>query len=72
MKEIREPLTGFIASITVKGSGDIAAMIEPLTQTPHLMDYFWVGFFGAVGGLMVKLIWSLLKKHFPQLKKFDQ
>lgn len=72
MRQLREPLTGFVASITVKGSGDLASMVEPLQSNPHIMDYFWVGVLGALGGLFVKVLWSLLKKRFQILKNIDQ
>ena len=72
MKQVREPLTGFIASVTVKGGADISTIVEPIQQHLHLMDYFWVGVLGSIGGLLVKLIWSYLKRRFPNLKNIDQ
>lgn len=72
MKQVREPFTGFIASITVKGGSDLMAVVEPIQHHTTIMDYFWIGVVGALGGLAVKILWSYLKKRFPNLKNIDQ
>lgn len=66
------PIAGSISSIGVKGIS-ASATSEPVTRVvevshqPDLMFYFLVGVAGAIGGLVVKIAWSAMKRCFPKL-----
>ena len=72
------PITGSLTSIGFKGIETSTNLEVPILQIPVVQDhslwyYLLVGMFGALGGLMVKVIWSALKRWFPkQLKHLDQ
>lgn len=67
MKRIFEPVVGCFSSVGVAGAKDIAEGIN----NPDVMVYFWIGVLGALGGLLVKLIWGCMKLWFPTLRKID-
>ena len=75
------PVAGSGTALSFKGISEIS------TQTPEIMDatqqiiaatttepmirYFWIGVLGAVGGLLVKIIWMCLKRWIPFIKKLE-
>lgn len=75
------PFAGGGTALSFKGISELT------TQTPKIMDttqqliavtthepmirYFWIGVLGAVGGLLVKIIWMCIKRWVPFFKKLD-
>jgi len=52
--------------------GDIMEHTEIIYQTHSPMwEYFVIGILGALGGLIVRLLWCGVKQQFPKLKKLD-
>jgi hypothetical protein len=79
------PILGTISTLGFKQindktilSPDIAESAQQATNysitEPHssLLIYFWIGMLGAAGGLVLKIIWWLIKKWFPKLKNIDK
>ncbi len=73
MKKYYEPVVGFVSSVGVKGVNDIHQVTTMgVNISPDLVKYFWIGVLGALGGLLVKIIWGCLKLWFPRLSKIDK
>ena len=85
IQRIWMPVLGTISTLSFKQindktilSPDIADTAQQVTNhsvnEPHssLMIYFWIGMLGAAGGLVLKIIWCLIKKWFPKLKNIDK
>ena len=52
--------------------GDIMEHTEIIYQTHSPMwEYFVIGILGALGGLIVRLLWCWIKIKYPKLKKLD-
>jgi len=78
------PTAGAISSLSFKGITDITAnpeitdTAEQVTQQalknqqPELITYLWIGMLGGLGGLLIKILWSCLKRWFPKLKNLDK
>jgi hypothetical protein len=72
------PISGSVTSISFKGIENAASMDTPLLQVQLFQEhslwyYLLIGVMGALGGLMVKIAWSCLKRSFPRyLKNLDQ
>lgn len=73
------PVTGAMSSISFKGISDMTTspvaeetIHQATSHQPALITYLWIGVLGALGGLMVKVIWGLLKHAFPSLKNIDR
>ena len=71
------PSTGAAASLSFKGISELTtpealdAADQVFRHQPALIDYFFIGVVGALGGLLVKLCWGILKQCFPKLKKIE-
>ena len=71
------PGTGAAASLSFKGISELTTTEaldtadQVLRHQPALIDYFFIGIVGALGGLLVKLCWGILKQYFPKLKKLE-
>lgn len=72
MKRYSEPIVGFISSVGCKGVNDLQHVTSGVNIPPDLVKYFWIGVLGALGGLLVKIIWGCLKLWFPRLSKIDK
>lgn len=77
MKQFREPATGFLTSVSVKGVQDLTEATDKLiTAGPSpehtIMVYFLIGIAGALGGLLVKISWGIIKRKFPKLQNIDK
>jgi hypothetical protein len=80
--------TGMFSSLGIKGFSDIlsdstivdtankvtekAIQHQLVGDMPPLITYFWIGVLGALGGLLIKILWGCLKKWFPKLKNIDK
>jgi hypothetical protein len=71
MKKYFEPFLGCISSIGVKGANDIQEAVAGINVSPDVMKYFIIGALGALGGLIVKILWGCLKLWIPGLRKID-
>lgn len=73
MKKYYEPVLGFISSVGFKGVNDLQyTATSGINISPDLVKYFWIGVLGALGGLLVKVVWGCLKLWFPKLGKIDK
>jgi hypothetical protein len=85
IQRIWMPVLGIISTLGFKQindktilSPDIAETVQHVTNYAvneghsSLLVYFWIGMLGAAGGLVLKIIWSLIKKWFPKLKNIDK
>lgn len=76
-RKIWAPGAGAAASLSFKGISELTTpeALDTADQVfhhqPALIDYFFIGIVGALGGLLVKLCWGMLKQYFPKLKKLE-
>lgn len=78
------PVLGAMSSVSVKGIVDLSAnpdvsetadwVARKAVTDPqhHLITYLWIGMLGALGGLIVKVLWGLCKKRWPKLKNLEK
>ena len=74
------PIAGAVTSLSFKAGADISQktpeIIDSIQQAQHqgpeLINYFYIGILGAIGGLLVKILWGLVKSIFPKLKILDK
>ncbi|WP_297095626.1 hypothetical protein [uncultured Draconibacterium sp.] len=78
-------IAGFFSSIFYQGVNDLhaqgtnaqemavkaAEQFASASPEHTMLWYFMIGVVGAVGGLLVKIIWACLKRLFPKLKTID-
>ena len=81
LSDIWMPIAGGSTALSFKGISNLS------TQTPEIMDasqqliavttteplirYFWIGVIGAIGGLLVKVLWICLKRWIPFFKNLE-
>ncbi|MCY1720143.1 hypothetical protein OU798_07305 [Prolixibacteraceae bacterium Z1-6] len=79
------PATGFVSSVSIASVSNAQPVTEDIgeiidvthqaiaTAPDHgVLWYLLVGFFGALGGLLLKIAWSLIKRKFPKLQNLDK
>lgn len=77
IKKIWLPVTGSVSSLTLSATEAAAnspqiLQVKSLISSNPLIDYFLIGVAGALGGLVVKVVWGLIKKTFPKIKDIDK
>lgn len=72
MNKLKFPLTGMVTSVGYQGAADVTDVINQVSSTVDFGKYFLIGVAGAVGGLLVKIIWGLIKKMVPSLNNIDK
>lgn len=78
IKKFWLPVAGFFTSITVSATEQTQTQICNIMKTENLINtnpltyYFLIGLAGAAGGLVIKIIWGMLKRKFPKLKNIDK
>ena len=81
LSDIWMPVAGGSSAISFKGITDLSIQTPEImdatqqliavTTTEPLIRYFWIGVIGAIGGLLVKVIWICLKRWIPFLNKLE-
>jgi len=76
------PAAGGGTALSFKGITDISQTTPEILDTTQqiiaattsepLIRYFWIGVLGAVGGLLVKIIFYCIKRYIPFFKKLDK
>lgn len=75
------PAAGASTTISLDATGAIEPQAAKIIESAHnlalispdqLLYYFVIGLVGAAGGLFLKIIWTLIKRIFPKLKKLDK
>ena len=81
LSDIWMPVAGGSTALSFKGISnlslqtpeiiDASQQLKAVTATEPLIRYFWIGVIGAIGGLLVKVLWICLKRWIPFFKNLE-
>ena len=80
-------IVGFFSSVSAKGINDISVSSKEAVQEvaqvtevvsrfiippEEVLRYFVYGLVGALAGLLIRIVWGVLKRKFPLLNGIDR